>query len=259
MIRLIDVVQHYGVRPVLKRINLEIRSGELTVILGPNGMGKTTLLATMAGVLTPQRGVVEIDGLRRRSSVEDELEIRKRVVYLPDHPWLPKNRTGREFLLAVGRLYEIEENRLIDRAERLLHLFDLGREADWPIRSYSNGQQKKVAVGAALITEAPILLLDEPFSGGLDPAGILVLKRVLRRLATEKGATVVMTTPVPELIEELADRIVVLQHGEVLAHDTPEALRQRTQCPGPLASALEKLIHPQTLANVERFFHEDAT
>ena len=99
----------------------------------------------MAGVLRPQRGHVEIDGMRRRDSVPDELAIRRCVVYLPDHPWLPKNRTGREFLLAVGRLYGIEENRLIDHVQRLLEVFDLGRESDWPIRSYSNGQQKKVA------------------------------------------------------------------------------------------------------------------
>lgn len=104
MIELHDVVHHYGVRPVLRGIDLRIERGELVVVLGPNGMGKTTLLGVIGGVLAPLRGSVVIDGKRRRGSVEEELAIRKTAVYLPDQPWLPGNRTGREFLFAVGRL-----------------------------------------------------------------------------------------------------------------------------------------------------------
>ena len=94
MIHVVDLTQHYGVRAVLHGIDLKIAEGELVVVLGPNGMGKTTLLAAMAGVLAPQKGWVEIDGARRRQSPEVELAIRRRVVYLPDHPWLPSNMTG---------------------------------------------------------------------------------------------------------------------------------------------------------------------
>ena len=256
MIRVVEVTQHYGVRPVLREVSIEIRSGELVTILGPNGMGKTTLLAVMAGVLAPQKGYVEIDGRRRRASVEDELAIRKQCVYLPDRPWLPRNRTGREFLLAVGRLYDLDEFRLMDHVSRLLHLFELNVEGDWPIRAYSNGQQKKIAIASALVTEAPVLLLDEPFSGGLDPSGILALKRVLRRLVTQSQCTVVMTTPVPELIEELADRIAVLRNGEVTACDTADGLRAQTGCGGPLAEVLERLTHPETLDNINEYFRE---
>jgi ABC-type multidrug transport system ATPase subunit len=108
MIRLTGVTQHYGVRPVLRDVSLSIETGERVVVLGPNGMGKTTLLGVIAGVLSPQRGDVEIDGLVRRSSAEAELAIRRRVVYAPDHPWLPKNRTGREFVLALPRAEFIE-------------------------------------------------------------------------------------------------------------------------------------------------------
>lgn len=258
MIRLVDVTQHYGVRPVLEHLDLDVASGELAVVLGPNGMGKSTLLGVMAGTLHPQRGYVEIDGMRRHHSVDAELAIRKRVVYLPDHPWLPKNRTGREFLLAVGRLYDVEENHLIDHVERLLQVFDLGREGDWPIHSYSNGQQKKVAICSALVTEAPVLLLDEPFSGGLDPSGILVLKRLLQHRVREQRATVVLTTPVPELVEQLADRIVILQNGRIVACDTVEGLRQRANGSGPLSAVLERLMHPETLANLEQYFREES-
>src|SRR6516165_773056 len=239
MIELVNVTQHYGVRPVLKRINLRIERGEVVVIVGPNGMGKTTLLGVMGGVLQPQHGYVLIDGRRRRQSVEEELAIRRQAVYLPDQPWLPVQRTGREFLLGVGQLYDVDIDRLMEHVDRLLDLFELAGQGDWAVSSYSSGQKKKIALASALVTEAPVLLLDEPFSGGIDPSGILALKRVLKRRVGEQGGTVVLTSPVPELVEELADRIVVLRNGEVAAFDTLEGLRRMTGCAGSLADVLE--------------------
>src|SRR4029077_17631248 len=114
MINVVDVTQHFGIRPVLRKINLTIPAGSLAAVIGPNGMGKSTLLSVIAGILSPQEGYVEIDSLRRKSSVENELAIRRRVVYLPDRPWLPKNRTGREFLLGVGRSYAISIAHILD-------------------------------------------------------------------------------------------------------------------------------------------------
>ncbi len=256
MIELQEVTQHYGVRPVLRGVSLRIERGEVVVILGPNGMGKTTLLGVMAGVLAPQHGSVTIDGLRRRGSEEEELEIRKRTVYLPDQPWLPANRTGREFLLAVGRLYEVPDERLMEHVDQLLELFDLHSQGDSPIRTYSAGQKKKVALCSALVTEVPVLLLDEPFSGGLDPAGLLTLKRIIQRLGRRKDATVVLTSPVPELVEEIATRVIVLQEGEILAFDTLDGLQRMTGHRGSLGEVLERLIFPDTTKKLDSYFQE---
>ncbi|UCD27930.1 MAG: ABC transporter ATP-binding protein [Planctomycetota bacterium] len=256
MINIVDVTHHYGIRPVLRKVNLQVDTGQLVAVMGPNGMGKSTLLGVAAGVLWPLKGYVEINGLRRRTSADDELAIRKQVVYLPDHPWLPKNSTGREFLVAVGRLYEIDDDRLMDHVDRLLGLFDLSKHGDSPIRSYSSGQQKKIAICSALITEAPVMLLDEPFAGGLDPSAILALKRVLQRLAERSDVTVLMATPVPEIVEGLAHKVVVIRDGEVIAYETPEGLRRITGCSGSLQEVLERLIHPQTLENIEKYFEE---
>jgi ABC-type multidrug transport system ATPase subunit len=257
MIDLIDVTQHYGVRPVLKRINLHIDAGEIVVIVGPNGMGKTTLLGVMGGVLSPQHGEIRIGGLRRRESEEIERTIRRQAVYLPDHPWLPALRTGREFLLAVGRLYGIGDERLMEHADRLLALFDLDGHADTPVRSYSSGQQKKLSLCAALIADAPVLLLDEPFSGGLDPAGLLALKRLLQRRVTEQRHTVVLTSPVPEIVEEIAHRVIILRDGEVAAFDTLDGLRRLTGETGSLGTILERLLYPETVAKLRAYFAED--
>ncbi len=257
MIRAVNVTHHYGIRPILKNVSLEIQTGELVTVVGPNGMGKTTLLGVLAGVLWPCEGYVEFDGVRRRSSVEAERELRRQIVYLPDQAWLPKLRTGREFILAVGRLYIDDDLRLFDHADRLLQLFDLAEKGDQAISSYSSGQLKKIALCGALITEAPYLLLDEPFSGGLDPSGILALKRVLQRLAEDQQVTVVMTTPVPELVEELAHRVAIIRDGELAAFDTIDGLRRQTGVTGPLAEVLQQLLNPETLKNIERYFADD--
>jgi ABC-type multidrug transport system ATPase subunit len=108
-----------------------------------------------------------------------------------------------------------------------------------------------------LISRAPYLLLDEPFSGGLDPAGILALKRVLKRLAEDQQVTVVMTTPVPELVEELSDRVAIISDGRLAAFDTVEGLRQQAGIEGGLDEVLQRLIHPDTLDNIDNYFAEE--
>jgi ABC-2 type transport system ATP-binding protein len=254
MISVENLTQHYGIKPVLRDVTFHVATGHTAAIIGPNGSGKSTLLAAIGGVLSPQKGCVKIDGLRRRSSIESELAIRRRVIYLPDQTWLPTERTVREFLLGVGRVYEIPSDRLFDHIERLVTLFELTEVADSPMRTYSAGQKKKAALSSALITEAKVLLLDEPFSGGLDPSGILALKHVLRRLAKEQGATILLATPVPELVDELADQILILSEGRVAVEGTLADLRRHTGCDGSLAEVLERLIAPETARNLERYF-----
>ncbi|MEO1237838.1 MAG: ABC transporter ATP-binding protein, partial [Planctomycetota bacterium] len=189
MIELVDVWHHYGVRPTLRGIDLRVEAGELVCVMGPNGMGKSTLLKVAAGVLPCLRGSVAIDGQRRRSSVEVEAEIRRKVAYLPDTPWLPWV-TAREFLVACGRVYGVAEERLFDHAERLLGLFHLDGEADKTVGDYSTGQKKKLGLCAALVTDAPVLLLDEPFSGGIDSSGLRAIQAVLQHIAEDQARTV---------------------------------------------------------------------
>jgi len=256
VIELRDVTQHYGVRPVIRSVSLRVERGDLAVILGPNGMGKSTLLGVMAGVLSPQRGTVVVDDMVRKRDPEEELAIRRRCVYLPDTVWTPLHLTGREYLLAVGRLYGVDAERVMEHADQLLDLFDLKEKGESPISGYSTGQKKKIGLCSALITEAPILLLDEPFSGGLDPAGLLTLKKVFQHHARRKNLTIVMTSPVPELVEEIATRIVVLQDGRILAQGSLDDLQRLTQCRGSLADVLERLIFPETTRKLAEYLQD---
>ncbi|NOX59024.1 MAG: ABC transporter ATP-binding protein [Planctomycetes bacterium] len=253
MIDLINITQHYGVKPVLRDVSLSVAEGELVGVMGANGTGKSTLLKVAAGVLCPLKGHIEIDGLRRRSSVENELAIRQRTVYLAADSWLPMRTTGREFIIAVGQLYSIDLDRLIDHTQKLIELFGLEEKADSPISSYSSGQQKKVSLSAALITETPVMILDEPFAGGLDPSGILALRQVMKQLADRADVTVLMATPVPELVEQIADRVAVIHDGKILAFDTPEGLKRIAGCDGSLDETLEKLTNPRTLERIDQY------
>ncbi|MCA9241412.1 MAG: ATP-binding cassette domain-containing protein, partial [Planctomycetales bacterium] len=136
----------------------------------------------------------------------------------------------------------------------LLKLFHLEEQGDRPINRYSTGQKKKIALASALVPQAPYLLLDEPFSGGLDPAGIAALKNVLRRLAQDVQVTVVMTTPVPELIGELAHRVAILRNGRLEHYGTPEALRIGVDAQATLGDALTSLLYPEQGDAVEEYF-----
>lgn len=243
MIEIVDLWHHYGLKPTLRGVSLRVGAGEIVVIMGPNGVGKSTLLSIAAGVLPPFRGHVEIDGLRRRRTIDEEKKARQKTVYLVDNPWLPDHATCSDYILTLGRIYDVEEDRLVEHTNRLLDLFDLRAHADQSISGLSAGQRKKVAICGALATDAPVMILDEPFSGGLDSSGLHTLQRVLRSLAQSRGATMLLAVPVPELVDGLADRVAVLKEGSLLACDTPANLKQ-SQGTATLSEALEKILNP---------------
>ncbi|MBL7214777.1 MAG: ATP-binding cassette domain-containing protein [Phycisphaerae bacterium] len=141
----------------------------------------------------------------------------------------------------------------MELTDKLLSIFDLDKNADSTIQSYSTGQQKKIGICAALATEAPILILDEPFSGGLDSSALLALSKILKKLAERNDVTVVMAVPVPELVEPLAHKIAVIADGQILAYDSADGLRKQTGCTGSLLEVLEALIHPKSNEDIDGY------
>jgi ABC-type multidrug transport system ATPase subunit len=253
MIRLANVTQYYGARPILRNLSLDVLTGEVLAVMGPNGTGKSTLLQVAAGLLWPLEGYIEIAGMRRRSTAETELAIRKQVVYLSADAWLPARSVVKEFLIAVGRIYGHDDKRLLDHADKLLTVFNLTEQAYTPIAKLSTGQRKKAALCSAFIAETPILILDEPFSGGLDPSGILALRKVLTHMASRDDITALIATPVPELVEQFAEKVAVMHDGEIIAVDTPAAIKVRYGSAGSLEEALERVLEPRTLEHVDDY------
>jgi ABC-type multidrug transport system ATPase subunit len=140
----------------------------------------------------------------------------------------------------------------MDHADRLLELFDLGTQADALISSYSTGQRRKIGLCCALVTDAPILLLDEPFSGGLDPSALLALKHILQHLAARDDVTILMATPVPELVAEIADKIAILRDGRIIAFDTLANLARQTGCQS-LDEIYQQLANPEHRDSFDRY------
>lgn len=256
MIQVSDVFHHYGLQPILQDISFKVEAGQTLAIIGPNGTGKTTLLDLIAGLASPAGGTVSINGHVRRSTVEDELAIRRQTVFLPAEPWFPKGITGRDFILGVGEAWGVPIRRLFDHADRLLSVFQMESIADSVISGYSTGQRKKIGLCSALITDTSVLLLDEPFSGGLDPAGITAMKQILKHLTEREDRTVVLTSPVPELVAEVADEVLILNEGTILKHDSVANVIKEAGA-ATLDEALRILIFPETQAELQQYFAQE--
>ena len=252
-----NLSHHFNAGRVLKDINLSVEKGQLVAIMGPNGMGKSTLLSIIGGVVSPFRGEVFINELKRRGSVAEENEIRRSIFYLPDNIWTNQFTTGREYLLMVGRAFNLNEVDVFNHIEELAELFNMTSVLDNLCNSYSSGQYKKLGLCSALVSQSKILLLDEPFSGGLDSSGLFYIRKILKRLAERKDVTVLMTVPVPELIDELAHKIAIIINGEIKEYDTPANLRNQYSANGTMAEVLEKIVNPLGVESIERYLDKD--
>lgn len=247
-----DLWQAYSVQWVLRNVSFSVRPGELTVLTGVNGVGKTTLLEAIAGVRSATRGSVCVNGFERRSTVESELAARRTSVYLPSDVFLPAGMTVVEYLHAASSLFCDDFAVGVDRIEKLLDLFALSGSSRQLTRSLSAGQKKKLGLISALLADRDVLLLDEPFSGGLDPAGILAVKRVLRS-RSDRGQTILMTTPVTEYVAEVADRLLVLRDGELIHDLTREELVSSAGTESGIVQSLEAIVFPDIHRRVDDY------
>ncbi len=246
----------YNSKFILRDVSFSVNRAEIAVIAGVNGVGKSTLLAVVAGAASAARGTVSVFGYPRRTSVESERAARRMVVYLPDEAWLPRAMTIREYLGAAAALFDIATAEAIDRIDSLLELFSLTEAESQTLRSLSTGQRKKVGLCSALLADRDLLLLDEPFSGGLDPAGIAALRRVLLSRKSQRNQTVILTTPVAEIIAGLADRLLILRDG-TLVHDLDQnTLRKEMTNGASSADALNALIFPDAEERIQRYLDQ---
>jgi daunorubicin resistance ABC transporter ATP-binding subunit len=191
-------------------------------LLGPNGAGKTTAVRILATVIAPDGGRAEVLG----HDVRREAEIVRYLIGLAgQNAAVDPNLTGRENLRLIGRLTQLADKVIGPRAAEILERFGLADAADRPVRTYSGGMRRRLDVGAALVHRPPVLFLDEPTTG-LDPEGRNELWKVIRELVAD-GTTVLLTTQYLEEADRLADRIVVIDKGRVIADDPPDALKSR--------------------------------
>jgi ABC-2 type transport system ATP-binding protein len=205
----------YGNKPVLHGIDLDVLPGQVLGYIGPNGAGKSTTVKILIGVLGGFGGKVSVCGY---DVATHPLEVKQRIGYVPESAALYEMLTPMEFLRFVGRLYGLQEREIERRGREMLDLFGLSREADQRVASFSKGMRQKVLITAGLIHNPDVLFLDEPLSG-LDANAVVTVKEIIARLA-ERGKTIFYCSHVMDVVERVADRIIIIADGRVIANGT---------------------------------------
>ena len=210
-------------RPAVDGLSLSARRGELYALLGPNGAGKTTTLRMVAGLLAPDAGRIEVNGI---DLARDPVGAKRTMAYLPDDPMLYGKLKPTEYLEFVAGLWGVDAAAAEPRARRLLDWLDLSKHAHELTEGFSRGMKQKLALAGALIHEPQLLILDEPLTG-LDAGAARQVKDLLQTHVAG-GGTVILTTHILEVAERLAQRIGIIQHGRLIAEGTLAELRERT-------------------------------
>jgi ABC-2 type transport system ATP-binding protein len=210
-----DLRKSYGKVEVLKGISFEVRRGKLLALLGPNGAGKTTTIRILATLLRPDSGTVRVFG---HDVVQESDAVRQRVSLTGQFASVDEELTGTENLVMVARLLGYSWAQAKVRANELLQAFDLVEAADRLVKNYSGGMRRRLDIAASIVISPDILFLDEP-TAGLDPRSRRQVWDIVRGLLAA-GATVLLTTQYLEEADQLADRIIIIDHGAVIADGT---------------------------------------
>lgn len=212
----------YGKNLVLNGIDLTVQKGSMLALLGPNGAGKTTTVRILSTLLKHDEGEVIVDSY----NVADEADKVRSVIGLTGQSAaVDELLTGRENLVMMGRLYRLTKKSAQARAEELLEEFDLVKAAERPVKTYSGGMRRRLDLAVSLIAAPPIIFLDEPTTG-LDPRSRMAMWEIIRKLMNS-GTTILLTTQYLEEADQLADQIVVIDGGKVIAKGTAQELKSK--------------------------------
>ncbi|MFP3819332.1 MULTISPECIES: ABC transporter ATP-binding protein [Bacillus] len=213
MIKLKNIQKSYGEKQVLKDISFEVKKGSIYALLGTNGVGKTTTLKIISGLLNPTSGCVMIDDKEMDS--EREGQISADIGFVPDHAFLYEYLTGVEYLRFTAEMFQVPTQRANDYIENMLETLKLSKDGNQLIKSYSHGMKQKLSIAAALIHQPKILILDEPLTG-IDLISGKTIRMLLREYV-KKGNTVLLSTHLLELAHSLCDTIGIIHEGTFAA------------------------------------------
>ncbi|HLF03647.1 MAG TPA: ABC transporter ATP-binding protein [Dehalococcoidia bacterium] len=223
MIEVRDLTHYYGPRPAIDGVTFDVKRGEILGFLGPNGAGKTTTMRIITGFMPPTRGKVTVAGY---DVVEQSLEVRKRVGYLPETVPLYTEMTVTSYLKYMGSLRGVPPKRLPLRIGEVIELCRLGDYRKTIIGKLSKGFRQRVGVAQAILHEPEVLVLDEP-TIGIDPIQVVETRRLIQDLGREQ--TVVLSSHILPEVSMLCQRVLIIHQGRIVAEDTPQRLAQSLQ------------------------------
>jgi ABC-2 type transport system ATP-binding protein len=218
-----NLTKRYGSLTAVKGLNLEIQRGEIFGLLGPNGAGKTTSINLMCGLLKPDAGLVFIHG---KAVNGGDAEIRSRVGVCPQNTILWGKLTCLEQLEFIGEMYGVPRKKARQYGQELLEVMGLSEKRNRLASTLSGGMQRRLNIILALVHDPDILVLDEP-EAGLDPQSRVLVREYIRKWAAQRDRTVILTTHNMDEADRMAGRVAILDHGELLVLDTPEALKRK--------------------------------
>jgi ABC-2 type transport system ATP-binding protein len=221
MIEVEHLFKVYGEFAAVRDISFTAEPGQVTGFLGPNGAGKTTTMRILTGFMPPTSGTARVAGF---DVFERSLEVRRRVGYLPENVPLYRDMTARNYLMYIGEIRGIKNVRA--RADELLSRVGLSDRANSRIRTLSKGMKQRVGLAQALMHNPQVLILDEP-TIGLDPLQVLELRQLVADLGRDH--TVLFSTHILSEAEQVCDKVVIINAGEILAEGEPSELRARLQ------------------------------
>ncbi len=247
----------YGDFTAVDHLDLDVPYGQVFGVLGPNGAGKTTTLRMITGLLKPTSGSITIDGFEM---AEDSVAAKSVTGFIPDRPYVYDKLTAFEYLQFIGGLYQMPSKRIAERMREMLELFELREWGDSLIESFSHGMKQRLVFAGALLPKPRLLVVDEPMVG-LDPKGHRLIKNLFKELAHEIGMTVLLSTHTLEVAEEVCDKIVIINHGNIIARGTLNELRMESgEDDGSLEQVFLRLTEEskeeRAQAVAERFGHE---
>ena len=215
-----NVVKHFGDIKALDGVSIAAETGKVLGLLGPNGAGKTTLVRILTTLLKPDSGNVSVGGI---DVLRQKQRVREIIGLAGQYAAVDEILTGRENLVMVGRLYHMPRRTAKGRAAELLEQFALTDAADRSVKTYSGGMRRRLDLAASMVARPDILFLDEPTTG-LDARARIAMWSTIRELVSD-GTTLLLTTQYLEEADELADQIVVIDHGRVIAEGTADQLK----------------------------------
>lgn len=227
LIRTSNLSKFYGKSGEIKalnRLNLEVFPGETFGLLGPNGAGKTTAIRLLNCIIKPTTGTATVAG---HDILTDQMEVKRMTGLLAESPGLYEKLSAKEFLEFMAALYEVPEEIIPKRIDELLKLFGLKARQDYLLEGYSRGMKQRILIAAALIHDPPILFLDEPTST-LDPRAAHMVKDLVKKLSEDAGKTVFISSHILPVVEELCDRIGIIDRGSLVSLGTVGEIKNQT-------------------------------
>jgi ABC-2 type transport system ATP-binding protein len=241
-----SISKSFGAIAAVRDLSFEARPGEIIGLLGPNGAGKTTAIRVLSTILPPTRGSFTLGGFPRTRPAE----IRCQIGVLPESAGYPLHMTGEEFLRYHARLFGLSAPYAREAAASLLREVGLAERASSPIGAYSRGMRQRLGVARALVNAPSVIFLDEP-TLGLDPAGQRRMLRLIRDIATQRGATVILSTHFLDEVEEVCSRVIILNRGEVIAEGSVAEIKRRV-APRTARVHIPPEMHERALSALQR-------